>query len=207
MIVGTSTSCSTSCGSRTGVRLGTSSSKILATAITCSGTGKGVSKNCARFSKRSHHLRRKIVESRQRGEIDDLLHGVPLYPFWQSGHGRQPVRPRPAGLFIVEAEELQLGCGVVPDRGRVVHLAPPLPGNGILLTPLRYGAHSLPRPLRRSSAHVAAMSGAVAASVDVQLLNRAARWPSSQKGHHKRNWHAWVRQLVVVVVCCCLFVC
>ena len=50
MIVGTSTSCSTSCGSRTGVRIGTSSDKILGTSITCSGSGKGVSKNCARFS-------------------------------------------------------------------------------------------------------------------------------------------------------------
>ena len=32
------------------VRIGTSSDKILGTSITCSGSGKGVSRNCARFS-------------------------------------------------------------------------------------------------------------------------------------------------------------
>ena len=68
--------------------------------------------------------------SRQRGEVDDLLHGAPLYPCLRSGHGKQPVRPHSAGLFF-GAEELWLGCGGVPDRGRVVQLAPPHPGPGI----------------------------------------------------------------------------
>ena len=56
-----------------------------------------------------HHLRRRIVESRQRGEVDDLLNGAPLYPFLRSGHGKKQVRPRPAGLFF-KAEELRLGA-------------------------------------------------------------------------------------------------
>ena len=76
-----------------------------------------------------HHLRRRIIESRkQRDRIDDLLHGAPLYPLMRPGQGRHPVRPRPAGLFF-KAEELRLVCGI-PDRGRVVHLAPPHPGAG-----------------------------------------------------------------------------
>ena len=49
-IVGTSTSCSASCVSRTRARIGTSSDKILGTSITCSGSGKGMSRKCARFS-------------------------------------------------------------------------------------------------------------------------------------------------------------
>ena len=40
---------------------------------------------------------------------------------------------------------------------------------------VRSGAFSLPGPMRRSSAHVSAVSGAVAAVVAVQLQNRAAR--------------------------------
>ena len=44
LIVGTSTSCSASCVTRTAVRTGTSSSKILGNEITCSGTGRSVSK-------------------------------------------------------------------------------------------------------------------------------------------------------------------
>ena len=90
------------------------------------------------------------------------------------GQGRHPVRPRPAGLFVVEAEELRLGCGGVPDRRRVVQLVPtPRPWQSSVL--VRSGSFSLPGPLRRSSAHVSAMSGAVAADVAVQLLNWAAR--------------------------------
>ena len=49
--------------------------------------------------------------------------------FLRSGHGKQPVWPRPAGLFF-KAEELRLVCGGSLDRGGVVRLAPPHPGPG-----------------------------------------------------------------------------
>ena len=66
------------------------------------------------------------------------------------------------------------GSGEVPDRRRKVHLAPtPRPWLSFVL--VRSGAYSLPGPLRRSSAHVSAMSGAVAADDAVQLQKRAAR--------------------------------
>ena len=175
MIVGTSTSCSTSCGSRKTARTGKSSGKILGTSITCSGSGMSASKELQDIRKLFHHLRRRIVESQQRRDrIDNLLQGTPLCPLLRPGQGRKPVRPRPAGLFFVGAERAPTGVWEVPDRGRVVHLAPPHPGwhSSVLV---RNGAYSLPGPLRRSSAHVPAMSGTVAADVTVQLLKRAAR--------------------------------
>ena len=101
---------------------------------------------------------------------------------------RHPVRPRPAGLSVVEAEEPRLGCG---GRGGGSGPSPcsstraPTPPHWQSSVLVRSGAYSLPGPLRRSSAYVSAVSGAVAASVAVQLLNRAARLPSTQKGHHK----------------------
>ena len=63
----------------------------------------------------------------------------------------------------------------VPDRRRVVLLAPPLPALAIVCPREEWCVLSLPKPLRRSSGHVSAMSGAVAADVAVQLLKRAAR--------------------------------
>ena len=70
-----------------------------------------------------HHLRHRIVESRQRRDsIDNPLHGAPQNPLLRPGQGRKPVRPRPARLFFVEAEEHRLGSGVVPDRRREAHL-------------------------------------------------------------------------------------
>ena len=62
---------------------------------------------------------------------------------------------------------------VLPGLRHAVQLEPlpwPLPSSGAV----RCGAFSLPGPLRRSFARVAAMSGAVA-DVAVQLLKRAAR--------------------------------
>ena len=83
-----------------------------------------------------HRLRHGNVESRQRRDSNDnLVHGVPQNLLLRPGQGRHPVRPQPAGLFIVEAEELRLGCGGVPDRRRIVHLAPPHPGPGCPLSP------------------------------------------------------------------------
>ena len=62
-----------------------------------------------------HHLRRRIIESRQRKDsIDSLLHGAPQNPLLRPGQGRNPLRPRPAELLFVkaeEAEELRLGSG------------------------------------------------------------------------------------------------
>ena len=83
-----------------------------------------------------HHQRHRSIARRYpRNGVDDLVHGVPLNPLFRPGQGRHPVRPRPAGLFVVEAEELRLGCGGVPDRRRIVQLVPPHPCPGSSLTP------------------------------------------------------------------------
>ena len=81
--------------------------------------------------------------------------------------------------------------GGVPDRGRVVQLVPPLPGTGILLS------YSLPGPLRRSSAHTATWSGAVALVVDVQHSSRAARWGPCSTGDIKEMG------TLGIDACCC----
>ena len=67
------------------------------------------------------------------------------------------------------------GWGVL-DRRRIVQLVPPHPGQAIVCPREEWCvlSLSLPGPLRRSSAHVAAMSGAVTADVAVQLQQRAA---------------------------------
>ena len=90
-------------------------------------------------------LRHGNVESRQRRDSNDnLVHGVPQNLLLRPGQGRHPVRPRPAGLFVVEAEELRLGCGGDPRAlCAVVQLLGQGHGDG-------------------HTAHVSAMSGAVA---------------------------------------------
>ena len=64
---------------------------------------------------------------------------------------------------------------------------------------VRNGAFSLPGPLRRSSAHVSAMSGAVAVAASSRhcRMQTAARWPSSLERIRKQGL-SWVKQL-----CCC----
>ena len=60
-----------------------------------------------------HHLRRRIVEKRQRRDrINNLLHGAPQIPLLRPGKGSDPVRPRPAWLFFL-AEEFRLGSRIV----------------------------------------------------------------------------------------------
>ena len=65
---------------------------------------------------------------------------------------------------------------------------------------MRSGAYSLPGPLRRSSAHVAAMSEAVAADVAVQLQQRAARQGPFAKGDANKGTLEMDSLVVVVVV-------
>ena len=176
MIVGTSTSCSTSCGSRTEVRRGTSTGKILGTSIACSGIRRESTQELENVWQLFHHLRRRIIESRKKGQDRRSAARCAAVPA-PAVQTRQTagLAARSAGLFF-KAEELRLGCGEgVPDRRRVVQLAPPHPRPWQSSVFVRRGAFSLPRPLRRSSAHVSAMSGAVAADVAVQLLQRAAR--------------------------------
>ena len=77
------------------------------------------------FHQLAHHQRHKNVKRRHPGSVvGKLLHGVPLNRLLRPDL-EEPVRPRPARLFLVEAEELRLGCGGVPDRRRVVQLVPP----------------------------------------------------------------------------------
>ena len=58
-----------------------------------------------------HRLRHTNVESGQRRNgNDNMVHSVPQNLLLRPGQGRHPVRPRPAGLFVVEAEELRLVC-------------------------------------------------------------------------------------------------
>ena len=45
-----------------------------------------------------------VVKNRQWGDVDNLLHGAPLYPVLRSGHGKQPVRPRPSGRHIFDVK-------------------------------------------------------------------------------------------------------
>ena len=82
-----------------------------------------------------HHQRYRNIERRSGTASTIWSYGVPLKLLLRPGQGRHPVRPRPAGLFVEEAEELRLGCGGVPDRGRAVHLAPPHTGPGCPLAP------------------------------------------------------------------------
>ena len=112
-------------------------------------------------------------ESEAKGQDRRSAARCAAVPAPRSRHGRQPVWPRSAGLFF-KAEELRLGCGGPGSSPCSSTRAPtPRPWQSSVL--VRSGAFFLPWPLRRSSAHVSAMSGAVAAVVAVELLQRAAR--------------------------------
>ena len=93
------------------------------------------------FHHRVHRLRRRNVEERDDGQIDNLLHGVPRDSLLRSGHDRQPVRPRaPGGRHIIHVQRIvhgacRLGRGMPPDLRRKVQLEIPLPGPGLLLSP------------------------------------------------------------------------
>ena len=104
MIVGNSTSCSASCVSRTTVRTGTSSGRILGTSITCSGSGKSVPKNCARFGNCSTICgagsSRNCTNAHK---VDNVLHSVPLGPLLRPDASEE-VRPRPGGRYIFDVK-------------------------------------------------------------------------------------------------------
>ena len=94
-----------SCVSRTRARIGTSSDKILGTSITCSGSGKGRVKKMCEIQQLSHHLRHRIIESRQRDRIDDLLHGAPLCKLLRPDLG-EPLKPGgQGGRHIIDVRE------------------------------------------------------------------------------------------------------
>ena len=57
-----------------------------------------------------HQRHRSIERGHDRRTVDELLHSAPLHPLLRPDVG-ETVRPRPAGLFFIEAEELRLGCG------------------------------------------------------------------------------------------------
>ena len=97
-----------------------------------------------------------------------------------------------AGLFLVQLEELLLAIRGLPDRGRVVLLAPPLrpwPSSG--------DASTWPGPQRSTAARVATTSAVTAAA-----SSRASRQGSALKGHHKERARLG-RTPVVGCDCCC----
>ena len=79
------------------------------------------------------HDSRSIEDLHEGTRLDPVLHNVPLNPRLRRRVRDRPW-PRSAGLFLVEAEELRLGCGGIPDRRRVVQLVPPHTGPGSLLS-------------------------------------------------------------------------
>ena len=102
--------------------------------------------------------------------------------------GWHPIWPRPAGLF-------RLGCG---GSQIVTVLFISRPGPGHLL---RSGAFSLPKPLRRSSAHVSAMSGAVA----VAASSRHCRMQPTADRTIAAFVCSFVFVFVFVCLCCCCY--
>ena len=86
-------------------------------------------------------------------------------------HRRQAPRPRPWQSTGCLPSGEWGSSGSSPCSSTRSSTPRPWPSSVLL----RSGAYSLPGPLRRSSAHVLGMSGAVAADVAVQLLNWAAR--------------------------------
>ena len=110
-----------------------------------------------------HRLRhRKIEDLHERADGAEIFHDVPHHLVLPASDLRQRCWQAPAGLFF-EAEELRLGCGGLSDLRRSSARAPtprPWPSS----VSLRNGAKTRPRPWRRSSAHAATWSGAVAPS-------------------------------------------
>ena len=97
-----------------------------------------------------HRLRHRTSRQHSNGN-DNLVHGVPQNLHLRPGQGRHPVRPRPAGLKSSGWDGWPCSSSRAPT---------PWPWHSSV--PVRNGAYSLPGPSRRSSAHVSAMSRAVA---------------------------------------------
>ena len=111
------------------------------------------------------HQRLRNIEHRCE---DDLLHGVPLVPLLRP-HLREPVMSgAPGGRCFIEVEKRS--AVNLPPGGELLRIVAvkfnsyssprPLPSSGAV----RYGAWTRQGPWRRSSAHVARMSGGVAPS-------------------------------------------
>ena len=162
-IVGSSTSCSANCVSRTAVRMVTSSSKILGTSITCSGTGRSVSKK--------------------------RMTSCSCSTICGTGSSRRGTRGT-ASTFCSMVRRRTRSCDLTSESRPVAKYTPPhrLWPSSVLL---RSGATSRPRPLRRSSAHAATWSGAVALCVAEQHSSRAARYgPYFHKRRTRKRGHA-----------------
>ena len=109
-----------------------------------------------------HHLRRRIIECRQRGDVDNLLHGAPLYPL---------LRPDVVEAVIPGAPELRHTVIIIKRKGSgeedASRTSPctasrtprrPCPSSDLV----RYGACTRTRPQRRSSVDTSNMHGGVA---------------------------------------------
>ena len=121
--VGTSTICSAVCGSGIGEREGHGQHEILGHFDNLH--GHRALRNPQGIQHVVHHLRhRKIKNLHQRCKLAKILHDVPLHLALPASDLRQRCWQDPTGLFF-EAEELRLGCGVLPDIRRVVLLVPP----------------------------------------------------------------------------------
>ena len=157
--------CSSSCGSLSEERRGAWSTVILGTSITCSRTGNVALKNTRTSTSCPHHLRHRSIEHRQGHNVDGLLHDAPLNPLLRTRHVEQTVWPGATdGWHLVKV----LGCLPSGEWGSsgsspCSSTRSPTPRPWLSSGPVgRYGATLQPGPLRRSSAHVATMSGAVA---------------------------------------------
>ena len=122
----------------------------MGTAIICSG-------DCSvRAFEHGHRLQHKYIENLHHGsEVGKLLHGVALDPLLRPRLS-ESLGPPPAGLFLVQLEELRLGWGVeggrgLPDLGRAVLSFTSFP----LLALGQNGGLSRPEALRRLAFHTA----------------------------------------------------
>ena len=128
-----------------------------------------------------HHLRRRIVKSRHDERVvEDLFHCACLVPLLRPDF-EEPLRPRPAGLFFAEAEELRLGCGGGPGSWPCSSSRAPTPRPWHSSVLVRSGPYSLPGSLRRSSAHAATRSGAVAALLESYPLGSILHTGDAQR--------------------------
>ena len=170
-------SCATTGMSTTGTkeRAGMTSMRILGTSITCTAIGRtGIRKASNTLSTICGTGRIKNLHQRCKlAKIDPPRHAAPPCSACQQPQTEVLAASPPGSSSRLKRSRLVCVC-VCGGRGGSRIVAPsPRPWQSSVL--VRSGAYSLPGPLRRSSAHVSTMSGAVAAVVAVQLQNRAAR--------------------------------
>ena len=114
---GTSNSCSTICGTGSTARCKIMSWEVILGTTTCSGTTVSMCLNTSTSWPTISDTGTSSIGA-LRASTSCSVHSL-LRPELE-----EPVGPRPAGLF----------SGEWADRRRTVHLAPPLPGSGILLS-------------------------------------------------------------------------